>query len=256
MRVGHSLQSRHDSVLVNVAEYELGAALASPDVQAVCLQPLPSLEWQKELVEAVEKEIFYIARTELTGLTVNAVAAWLEYNLPRDKVSRETRDALISDILNHFYLLETITSSTVFRMRILTALPNRMCGFHVDTVQPGMPTWGMLRVYNGEGTYWVDPSQVKSMQAFYTWLHARDLIVRRHNQLPATRDALLEQIDQFPNFLYQSAEINYIPSGNTIILRQLDASYHWNNHSPELAWIHCSPMSGKSRLIVNVSIGR
>lgn len=241
---------------VVAAPRALARVLTATTVQAVFLEGEERASWQTELAAAVEAEEFHIPRAELAGLTLDGVATWLDRNLPRQPLSSATRDALISDILDQFHLLELATGTQYYRLRILTARPNRLCGFHVDTVPPGTPTWGVLRVYNGAGTDWVDPRKVESMAAFYHWLQQRDQVVRRLAGNPAERDARLRELDRNPAFLATGAGVEHVSAGITSVFRQLDASRHWDDHDPGLAWIHSSPSAGAPRLVVNVSASR
>ncbi|MGH8193624.1 MAG: DUF1826 domain-containing protein [Woeseiaceae bacterium] len=241
------------SAAVVAPRSELENVLAVPYVQAAFIPPAPRAAWQDELDAAVEAGEFRVPRTELAGIGIDIIATWLDGNLPQRSISRATRDALLSDLIDLMHLQAAITNTATLRVRILTAAPDRRCGFHVDTVLPGLPTWGLFRVYNGVGTNWIDASAVESMQAFYAWLHDRDRIVRRFAHDAAERDARLEILDCHPEFLVDSASIEYIAAGTTVVFRHLDACYHWQDHSPQLAWIHCSPMAGEPRLVVNVS---
>ena len=249
------MQQPDRQVVGRACMHELAAVLAYPGLQASVLEQPALPAWQQELADAVEHEQFILPRVELAGITLDAAANWLEKTLPHGAVSRDIRDALLSDILNLLYLQESLTGVASFRVRLFTGVPDRRCGFHVDTVQPGMPVWGVLKVYNGAGTHWVAPGQVRSMQAFYHWLQARDAVVRRYADDTVVRDRQLERLDDFPAFLQASACIEEIPSGTAVVFRHLSAEYHWSDHSPWRAWIHCSPMSGQARLVINISSG-
>lgn len=226
----------------------------APGLQALLLGAPPRPAWLDELDRAVRVGHFQIRRSELAGLDIDRMATWLERNIAHEGVSPTARDGLISDILRMAHLIEDLTSARWYKLRIFTAAPDRRCGFHVDTVPPGAPVWGALRVYNGEGTDWVAPSAVRSMAEFYHWLQRRDRIVRLYT--PPGRDARLERLDRCPEFLAEGAQIQQVPSGTTVIFRHLPASALWSDHSPDEAWIHCSPMQGTTRLVVNISPDR
>ena len=229
---------------------ELRRAIRFPGVLALLLKDASHPLWMEELARAVQEERFQLDRSELNG-DIDRLATWLERNLPRDGVAVQTRDALISDILRLMHLLEDLTSAGWYKLRIFTAVPNRRCGFHVDTVPPAAPVWGALRVYNGEGTDWVAPHQVRSMGMFYDWLQRRDRVVRRY--YPAGDNAPLEALDDALDFLVDGARIHRVAAGTTVIFKHLDASEHWCDHPADQAWLHCSPMRGRPRLVVNIS---
>lgn len=231
---------------------ELPALLSQPGLMAVWVKR-PREFWLDELEAAVEAGSFHIPRAELGGMSLEKTAQWLEKNLPRCSVSPRTRDALLSDILDHCHLLEWLTGARALRMRIFTAEPDHRCGFHVDTVRPGAPVWGILRVYNGTLTRWLAPGHVRSMADFYAWLHRRDRIVRELSGDPKTRDEQLAQMDEAPSFLTDDARIQDVPADVSAIFRHLNASAHWDAHGRGDAWVHCSPMSGRPRLVLNLS---
>lgn len=238
---------------VDPSDPDWARALLAPGLQALLLSDPPRPAWFDELDRAVREGDFHIPRSDLAGVEIDRMATWLDHNMPHD-VSPAARDGLISDILGVAHLVEDLTSARWYKLRIFTAVPDRRCGFHVDTVPPDAPAWGALRVYNGEGTDWVAPSAVRSMAAFYHWLQRRDRIVRVYPQ--PGRDARLEQLDRCPEFLTEGAQIQEVPSGTTVIFRHLPASAFWSDHPPDQAWIHCSPMQGTARLVVNISPDR
>jgi len=209
--------------------------------------------WLDELGAAVEAGSFHIPRAELDGMSLEKTTQWLEKNLPSDPVSSQTRDALLSDILSHCHLLEWVTGARALRMRIFTGKPDRRCGFHVDTVRPGASVWGMLRVYNGAVTRWLEPHHIRSMADFYIWLHRRDRVVRELAKDSEARDKRVSEMDSAPSFLIPDASIQQVPADVTVVFRHLDASAHWDARGRGAAWMHCSPMAGRRRLVLNLS---
>jgi hypothetical protein len=245
-----------DSDTATVAAlHEVPERLASGDLQAVFV-PSRVEDWHAELASAVAHGVFRIDRTELDGISIDEIGTWLDRHLPRDAVCTATRDALISDVLNLAHLQGALANANVHRLRIHTDAPSTRCGFHVDTVPPKTSTWGILRVYNGAGTHWLRSNQVRSMRAFYDWLQAREQFVRRCAADDSARTAGVAAFDHAPSFLIEGATIDYVPAGTTIVFRHIDARLHWNDHAANLAWIHCSPMSGSPRLVVNISSAR
>jgi hypothetical protein len=122
-----------------------------------------------------------------------------------------------------------------------------------------MPLWGLLRVYNGAGTAYVDPADVLSMQRFYQYLSRREQIeteltmVKKNTRCSARLEAAIQHLDEERSFLRNGASVQIAPSTSIIAFKHLDASLYWSGHSKGLAWIHCSPMEGRARLVVNVS---
>lgn len=229
------------------------ASLSRPNVVAALLDQNADEPWREELTTAIENDLFVLPRTELLGVSLDAAARWLDHNLPVEPVSRSTRDALISEILDLIHLTEHVTDAPAYRVRLLTEIPNQRCGFHVDTVRPGQPQWGVLRVHNGCGTLWVSPDDVRSTTDFYTHLHNRECLTRSHLAGVVEGDDDVQALDDNPAFVAEDAVINVVPSGTTVVFRHLPADKHWSDHAPDSAWIHCSPMRGKRRLVINIS---
>lgn len=233
-------------------ERKLPALLDQPGLMAVWLRR-PRQDWLDELSVAVESGAFVVPRAELDGMAAEHLAQWLEQNLPRGAVTPDCRDALLSNILNECHVLEQVTGARALRLRIFTGAPDRRCGYHVDTVRPGAPVWGLLRVYNGPRTHWFAPEQIRSMGDFYAWLQQRDRVVRQFADDPGARDARLEKMDAAPEFLVREDRSHEVPPDVSVIFRHLNASAHWEVRGREEAWVHCSPMTGCNRLVVNLS---
>lgn len=233
----------------------LTAFIREPVRPAAIVGPVMDEPWRDELTAVVESGDLDINRIEFTG-DVDAIADLLDRHVPSGPISRGGRDAFLSDVLDLVQVAEEMSASRTMRLRILTEQPNRRCGFHVDTVPPGAPSWGLLRVYNGEGTRWVPPEAVRSMGSFYDWLHRRDRVVRDQAHDLDERDAHLAAVDEHLDFLTDRSAISVVPSGARVVLRHLPADQHWSDHPVGRAWIHCSPMSGRRRLVVNVNPDR
>ena len=247
-RAGHPILTMVTSV------DELAAVTGDADVTAVFDRASPRVaDWEAELESAVVEGAFLVPRTELVGVSVDQIATWLDRTLPRAVVARDTRDSLLSELLRLVHIAEVSTATSSFRFRIFVAAPDRRCGFHVDTVAPALPTWGLLRVFNGAGTMFVDPADITSMGQFYHWLHQRDRLVREHAASSSALDASLSRHDQVLSFLRDGAAPKVVPSRTTVAFRHLDVRLHWTDHGTAQAWVHCSPMRGCPRLVVNVS---
>jgi uncharacterized protein DUF1826 len=236
------------------------AQISESYVQAVIYLPIRLPDWLLELGEAVGNRIFRVPRTTLHDVSADEIRAWLVSNLPAETVSAEARQELISDILDLVDLVGSSTGSSRFSLRILVAEPNCRCGFHVDTVPPRTSRWGLLRVYNGEGTDYVESGNVTSMSLFYKYTSKRDRLMREiaeaelncNGERAGTLRKDLDALDRDKPFLKDPARVATAPSGSIVAFKHLDVTLHWANHDPGLAWIHCSPMAGSPRLVVNV----
>gem|GEM_PF-4849519 len=238
--------------VVRVTTKTLTQSLARSGVQAALLPPTNE-PWYDELANAVEQRRFRIPRTELAGADISDIATWMQQCLPVGAVSDAIRDSLISDVCDLVHMLESVTGTRTYKLRIFTEPPTQRCGYHVDTVPPGEPAWGLLRVYNGEGTRWVGPDAVRSMNHFYGWLERRDRAVRNASEAGSNDTTALNELDTCPDFLLPSAIVGTIAAGTTVVVRHLHADRHWSDHPPDQAWIHCSPTHGAARLVVNLS---
>ncbi|MCA8968207.1 MAG: DUF1826 domain-containing protein [Planctomycetes bacterium] len=245
-------ESRAGSAIAWSTAENLHRALEQPGLQAVLIAPQAECAWRQELDAAIESGALQIPRTIWPEIGIDEFATWLERTVSPDAVSRDTRDALLSDLCDLLHLHESIGGTESFHVRVFTAAPSRYCGFHVDTVPPGVCPWGLFRAYNGPGPTWVEPRDVHSMRAFYDWLQMRDRIVREFED-PIARDRALVELDDRPSFLTSGDIRPAIPERVTAVFRQLDVRRHWSDHGPSEAWIHCSPMAGSPRLVINVS---
>ncbi|WP_347331863.1 hypothetical protein [Marinimicrobium locisalis] len=205
---------------------------------------------EEELTQAIESERFIIPRYDVFDVELPTLANWLEFNLPSSPISKETRDALLSDILYVAQQVDTINPTKWFRLRIFTERPTTRCGFHVDTVPPGAPTWGAIKVYNGTGTLWVSPKDVRSMDLFYRHLQRHEN--HRRLQLPDQGHSPCENLTEF---CLPYATINHVEPGTTAFFKHINADRHGSDHPTDQAWIHSSPSDGPSRLVVNLSPG-
>jgi hypothetical protein len=237
------------------------ARIALPHVSAVVWTPRRRPAWLGLVAAAVERGELQVPRTVLDDVTIDEIDAWLDATVPVGVLPRAARAALCADVLGLARRLRVQTAASRFMLRVLTAVPSRHCGFHVDTVAPGAPTWGILRVYNGAGTDYIEPDNVTATRDFYRYLGARERLVRRAEEAGATgdgaaRDAWLAQVgalDEGLAFLRRRGEIHTAPAGSIVAFKHLDVRLHWSGHQRDLAWIHCSPMRGGPRFLVNVT---
>jgi Protein of unknown function (DUF1826) len=235
--------------------------IVQPHVQAVIFAPKPSPDWLDELTASVTSRSFEVPRTVLPDVTRPEIDEWLQLNIRHQGVSPALRLALKQHILSLVDRLAEINGATHFMLRILTDIPNHHCGFHVDTVPPGAPVYGLLLVYNGAGTDYVHPDNVTSMRRFYRYLSRRERLaremVRAHEEgNEAASEQLLAEItelDEHPDFLLRPQEVFTVPAGSIVAFKHIDVTLHWSDHAKTKAWIHRSPMEGEARLLVNIT---
>lgn len=241
-------------------ERDLGR-IAEADVQAVIYEPRPLPPWLMDVAAAVESGAFTVPRTVLPHAAADEIAAWLAAHLPDDGIAPDVRDALFDDVVGLGARLREGVGVSRLMLRIFTAAPTTECGFHVDTVPPGVPSWGLLRVYNGAGTEFVEPNNVTSIAEFYRYLGRRERLERDRRAARGEADAAacdrLERevaaLDGARTFLKRPDDILVAPAGAIVAFTHLDAGLHWAPHPKAKAWIHCSPMEGAPRLVVNVT---
>ncbi len=235
--------------------------ITSPDVQAVVYTPSALPDWFNDVAAAVEQEFLQIPRTILPAADQREIDVWLENHLSSDVLAPAGRKALKQDILGLTERLASVTGTSRFHFRIFTGRPTNTCGFHVDTVGPGAVNCGLLRVYNGAGTEYVDPDDVINMRDFYRYLSRRERLERERGEARACGDAEqctkldaeIQALDQERAFMTPASIVQVAPSRSIVAFKHLDVRLHWSDHSKALAWIHCSPMSGQPRLVVNVT---
>jgi hypothetical protein len=235
-------------------------AITRPDVQAVIYVP-PAPPWIAEIAEAVETGRFRIDRTILPNVACSEIDAWLERHLPAGVVAERTRTGLRCDILELAGRLAALAGARCLMLRIFTDSPSTECGFHVDSVPPAAAAFGLLRVYNGAGTEYVEPANVTSMADFYRYLSRRERLARDRAAVRRDNDAaslaLLEREiaahDAARPFLRRPNEIGLAPAGSIVAFKHIDIRYHWSDHAKAMAWIHSSPMAGTPRLVVNLT---
>lgn len=235
--------------------------ICSPDMQAVLYIEPVEPPWITELAEAVTRGCYQVPRTILHAVPPQTIEEWLENQLPRDGVDKAVWQALRNDILSLLRWLGRTTGASRFIFRVQTGCPSRHCGYHVDTVPPGAPAWGVLRVYNGAGTNFVPSDNLLSTAEFYRYVRRRERLIRdwqlceQGGELEAAQGLLgqVQSLDAALAFLHRPHDIHTAAAGTVVAFKHLDASLYWSNHAKELAWIHCSPMEGAARLLVNIA---
>ncbi len=225
--------------------------IAEPAVQAVIFDPEPPPRWLGDVAAAVESGELAVPRTVLEDVARDDVARWLAHHLP----STPLGDALAADVLALVDRQARTTGASRFMVRFVNGTPDRHCGFHVDTVPPAAPPWGLLRVYCGAGTSYVAPEAVSSARAFYQYLGRRERLVRELDGGDAAAYDRLVELDDTLAFA-PSRAIEVAEAGTIVAFKHLDVRSHWGDHDATLAWIHCSPMTGGPRFLVNVTSHR
>ncbi len=251
---------RPGRVLVTAEEPDLDR-VREPDVLAVVWVPPRLPAWLTEVDAAVRAERLRVPRTVLDGVSPGDAADWLAGHLQPAGLTEATAAALVDDVRRLAERTARLTGAARCLVRILTAAPTPHCGFHVDTVAPGAAPWGLVRVYNGAGTAYVEPAAVSRMREFYWYLGRRERVVRDLEGARGSgeRRAVAElereraRLDRERPFVADPAAVATVPAGAVVAFTHLDAGRLWSDHDPNLAWIHCSPMSGTPRLVVNVT---
>ena len=255
-----SVRADEAAVVTTRSEDDLDA-IVRPNVQAVVLDPTALPPWVGAVADAVRARKLQLERVVLGDATAHEVRAWADRALAEVALAPEVRLALREDVGALVDRVANLTGASRFMVRVHTDAPNRRCGFHVDTVVPQAAPIGILRVYNGPGTEYVEPDNVTSTRDFYRHLARRERLeaeIRRAEQDDdrARHDAAMREIveiDDNPGFLRRPDEIAVVPAGSLVVFKHLPVHLHWSNHPRGLAWIHRSPMVGGRRLVVNVS---
>jgi Protein of unknown function (DUF1826) len=256
----YSTESSKASGIVFAEDSRAIDRLASPRIQAVILKEKRELEWEALLAAGVMNGRFRFPRISHQA-RILSLPNVLERLLPEDGLDFETRLALIDDIVSMADALGRLTRSLSVTLRILAEPPTETCGFHVDTVPPGLPPFGLLKVYNGAPTRYVLSRDVVDMTTFYGFLSKRERLSAQWRsarsrgetaEAERCRGAMLE-LDHALSFLKAGARVYEVPSGSMVAFRHLDVREHWTPHPPDRAWLHCSPMSGAPRLVVNIT---
>ena len=238
----------------------LHAALR-PGVQAAIAAPERDEPWRTELSAAVARGDFQFPRTVLPAVTLEDLRRWLDGLLLHQPVHAELARELRDDVLSLVQLQGVLARSAVFMVRLSTDAPSRRCGFHVDTVAPRAPTIGLLRVYGGAGTDYVEPSNVLGSDDFYRDLSARERLARELAGAGVAGDEAawkeasraIDELDRCPRFVRDPRQVKPAPAGTIVAFRHLDVRRHWSSHPMGLAWVHRSPSGGEPRLVVSIT---
>lgn len=237
------------------------ARINRPDVLAVVYDPPSRPPWMRQLARAVEGGGFSVPRTLLSRVTEAEIRRWLETNLPWEALPGEAAAGLFDALMEMVAWERRLTGAEYFMLRLFTEAPTARCGFHLDTAVPRAPTVGLLRVFNGPGTRFVQPENLVGMGAFYRYFGTRERLGKQLEGALEQEDAgavaalerEIDALDRELPFLHDPAEVHTVPEGALVAFKHLDARLHWSDHAPGLAWIHCSPHAGPPRLVVNLT---
>ena len=268
MSIAAERRQDDDAIVVVTQSLRDLALILGADVQAVIFIPPTPPAWLPEVAASVEAGRLRLPRSVLPHATRDEIAMWLEQNVRVGMVNEPARGCLISDILELTDRLRALVSAggallaRRFMLRIFTEAPTTECGFHVDSVPPAAPRIGLLRVYNGAGTLYAEPANVTSMTDFYSDLAQRDRLVKaRLRAREACDTGMLQRLkqeiaahDAARPFLRRPDEIAEAPSGSIVAFKHIDVRRHRSAHAKADAWLHCSPMTGAARLVVNLTV--
>jgi hypothetical protein len=246
----------HVTVLVTHDVEEL-ARVREPGVAAVVLKHEPQPGWLAPLGESVETGRLRVRRTVLSDVTEPEIRTWLHDGIAVDIDLVDLKDTLVNDLVHLVALTRAVTGGERFVFRLFTEAPRRHCGYHVDTVVPGAPPWGLVRVYNGGTTSYVDPAGVTSMTDFYRYFGRRERLVRlAETEADAAAKDEVVCLDEAPAFVNDRQAVRAVPDGAIVAFTHLDVREMFAPSVTQPPWIHCSPMRGSVRLVVNVSAVR
>ena len=244
--------------IVHGASLDAIGYLRRPGVQAVIVEPASRSGWEGELADAVEAGRFVVPRVTLSVARPEALVHALEQQLPDEGLDFGVRLALVDDLAALADALADLVDCRALMLRLFTEAPTRHCGFHVDTVAPGLPPYGLLKVYNGAGTRYLEPGDVADIATFYDYLGRRERLARAWRSGQDAREVAdlgdaLCALDEALPFAGPCAVVHEVPCGATVAFRHLHVSRHGSAHAPALAWLHCSPMAGAPRLVANLT---
>jgi hypothetical protein len=230
-----------------------------PGVQAVIVAPRPPAPWESALAERVRCGAFVVPRCSITAPRPEALVHALEQTLSAQGLDFDTRLALIDDLAALGDTLAELAGCRALMLRMFTEAPTRHCGFHVDTVAPGVPPFGLLKVYNGAGTRYVEPDALAGTEALLAYQARRERLAREWREAVAAGRAqeanghlaALRSIDDTLPFLRPAAAVQEIAARAVVAFRHLDVSRHGAADAVAQAWLHCSPMEGEPRLVAN-----
>jgi len=229
-------------------------------VQAVLFVPHDLPEWIDELAAAMDAGTFEVPRTILHGCSPSEIESCIDRLLARSVLSPGAAAGLKMDILGMVETCRRLTAATRYRFRCLTDTPNCDCGFHVDTVAAHVPTTGLLRVYCGPATEYVDPPGVTSWMDFYRYVfdrhQLRHTIETSEGEACELARARRDKLDNFPPFIEDTGCLKVVPDGSVVSFRLVDSRFLWSAYLDTRrarGWIHRSPMRGARRFMVSIN---
>jgi hypothetical protein len=125
---------------------------ASP---ALFVEPAGGRGWLDEIGEAVLTGRLSITRTVITSATADELIGWARSAAV--VLPNRVRTPLVEELRELSRVVCELGNVARLTLRAFTEPATRRCGFHVDTVPPQAPPVGVLRVYNGACTEYVEP---------------------------------------------------------------------------------------------------
>lgn len=232
-----------------------------PEVQAVIYKRPQLPSWNPDLAHAVESGAFQIERVVLQGVIAADISTWLDSHIPWGNIDEHLGKQFKNEILALVTLEQTLTGVSQVMIRMFTEAPTQRCGFHIDTTLPRASPFGLLRVFNGPGTFYVHPDNITKMSDFYRYFGEREQLGKDLERAVESgssdaQDEIIRKIrtlDQTPKFLRKPDDIRQVPEGAIVVFKHLDTRFLWSDHAKGLTWIHCSPSQGPRRLVVNIT---
>jgi hypothetical protein len=247
-------------VVITSDEYDLVQVL-DHDVSAVVLPPTDSQGWLADIDAAVQRRALRLERTLLFGASRKSIESMFSDQVRVSDIAPALQAALIEDALYLVDLCSKLAGGSSFNFRSFTEAPTTRCGYHVDTVPPGAPTVGVMRVYCGDGTEYPNPAMITSARDFYAYMAKRDRLLRNKAGRATTDvgstvsvDEEIQVLDARPPFLRDPAVVT-VPPGSLVAFKHLDISVYGSAREFRGAWVHQSPSTGSARLVINVTPG-
>jgi hypothetical protein len=253
-----------DDRIVVVSSGDSLSSILEPEVLAV-LAATPPEPWIERLSAAVRDGDLVVPRSILDGVTLPDIARFLSDALKAGALAADIRNALREDLLELVATCGALTGAGRFHFRFFTDVPNDRCSFHVDIVAPGAPTVGLIRVYCGAQTDYVDPNNLTSWEDFHAWeyLRKREALAaaeaRGRRDIAAEARALsrLTRMDARPRFMIDVSNLHTVAAHTLVACKFVDSRHlldrtHVRARSAR-GWIHRSPMSGSPRCVATVN---
>jgi Protein of unknown function (DUF1826) len=261
MPLRKSAKLEKPSIIETSARRDL-SSIGLPHVKAVILTPAERPWWFDEVLKSVRAGDLHIKKTITDFMTPDTLKLYLSSTLPKRGVSENVREAIKEEMLQLVSICRELTGAKCFQLRYMTAAPDRRFGFHVD-LGNSIPTRRVLRVY-GEGTQYVDFSNITNMADFYCYVTQRERLARQlFESLKDTqrlehhhRIRELIALDDSPSFIRDPADIRTVPICSVVAIETVPISCLRPNditRGNAAGWVHRSPFEGGTRLLIMVT---